>query len=98
LVRNRKKRSSEVYRTDLNRLSVYPQYKKPESRGKAPIIKEGDVITLRITGLDDDGRPTGIAKGYTIVIVDGEVTPGEKVKVVVERVLGKTARARLIED
>ena len=98
MVRTRRKRRSDVYRTDLNRLSVYPQYRKPEMQGKITPVRKGEVLTVRITGLDDDGKPTGIVKGYTVIVEDAEVNPGEKVRVIIEDVQGKTLKARLARE
>jgi len=98
LVRSRRKRRGNVYRTDFSRISVYPKYQKPHQDMGPKKIEPGDEMRVRVSGLDDDGRPTAIAKGYTIVIEGIDLEPGENVRVVVERVEGRTAYARLKEE
>lgn len=98
MVRSRRKRRSDVYRTDFSRISVYPQFQRPEQNKGLKRLEPGDVVRVRVSGLDDDGRPTAVFKGYTIVIDDGSVEPGAEVKVRIERVAGRVARGRIAEE
>lgn len=99
MVRGRKKRRESVYGTNFDRFSVYPSYKETvrkqqeeERRRNTPQV--GARIRVRITGMDDDGNPTGAYMGYTVVIEGAEVEPGEEVQVVIKRVRGRTIYAR----
>ena len=93
MARGKKKRGSGVYRTDISRLSVYPRFQRPQEslgrRGFSP----GEIIKVRVTGQDDDGDPTGIVSGYTVVIRGAEAEPGDELKVRVVEVRGKTVYA-----
>ncbi|MCE4628111.1 MAG: hypothetical protein F7C34_03060 [Desulfurococcales archaeon] len=71
MARSRRKRRSDVYRTDFSRISVYPRFQKPEQNKGLKRLEPGDVVRVRVSGLDDDGRPTAVFKGYTIIIEGG---------------------------
>ena len=92
--RSVKRKKRDPYSTNLERLSVYPSYKniskKEEKRGVTR-LKEGATIRVRVTGVDDEGRPTGIYKGYEISIeTQGvELEPGEAVNVKVKKIIGR---------
>ena len=94
MVRARKKRRSSVYNTDFSRISVYPSYQRPRQNTGPKRIEPGDELRVRVSGLDDDGRPTAVARGYTIVIEGADIEPGKTVRVVVTRVEGRTAYAK----
>ncbi len=92
MVRRRKKSRQDVYRTNFDRLSSYPSYKEAvragrerEPRGPKP----GDTLRVRVTGVDDEGRPTGSYMGLTVVLTGGDFEPGELVEAVVEKVSGR---------
>jgi predicted RNA-binding protein with TRAM domain len=97
-VRSRKKRRTDVYRTDFNRLSIYPRYQVPKPGQELKRFSPGDIIKIRITGLDDDGRPTALIKGYTVVVKASGLEPGQEIKVVVENIDGKTIYAKQLEE
>ncbi len=88
MARSRKKRRSEVYHTDFNRLSVYPSFQRPKTDVKKK-FSLGDIVKVRITDLDDDGRPIGRLKDYTVVLEEGELEPGVEVRVEITRVEGR---------
>jgi len=100
VARGRKKRRGNVYGTNVERLSVYPSYretvrKQQEEEKKRSTPQEGAKIRVRITGMDDDGNPTGTYMGYTVVIDGGvEAEPGLEVQVVIKKVRGRTIYAR----
>jgi predicted RNA-binding protein with TRAM domain len=95
LVRPRKKRRKDVYSTDMNRLSVYPSYKRPEEKTGRIQFRRGETIKVRVSGQDDDGRPTGVYKGYRVVIIEGDAMPGEEVMVEVQEYKSGIVYARL---
>ncbi|MCE4624446.1 MAG: TRAM domain-containing protein [Desulfurococcales archaeon] len=97
MVRGRKKRRSDVYRTDFSRISVYPGFQRPSPQQGLKKFKSGDEIKVRVTGQDDDGRPTGMIKGFTVVLEGADVEPGAEVRAVITRVSGKTIYARPVE-
>ncbi len=92
-----KKVRRDVYQTDMRRFSIYPTYRKPVENKGMKHLKPGDTVRVRISGVDDDGRPTAVYLGYTI-IVEGDVEPGSEVRVEIARVEGRTAIARLREE
>jgi len=98
VVRRRRKAKEDVYRTSFDRLSSYPSVRNAISRAEAGSSKprrlaEGDTVKVRITGVDDDGRPTGDYKGYKVVIDGVDVEPGVEVEVRITRVRGRVAYA-----
>ncbi len=97
LVRGRKRKRSDVYRTDMNRLSVYPSFQKPQENTGKRRINIGETIRIRITGIDDDGNPIGLFSSYTVVVIDAQselFEPGQELSVKVVEVKGKTIYAK----
>ena len=99
MVRGRKKRRENVYGTSFDRISVYPSYretvrKQQEEERRRSTPQVGSKIKVRITGMDDDGNPTGAYMNYIVVIEGAEVEPGEEVQVIIRKVRGKTIYAR----
>ncbi len=92
MVRRRGKRiRRDVYSSNIQKYSVYPQPRHPEhepKRASTGKIKRGDTINVRIIDIDDDGRGIGYYMGMK-VIVEG-VEPGIQVKVRVDKVEGDT--------
>ncbi len=99
MVRRRKRVRRDPYGTNLDRLSVYPSYRKhvKKSEPRPPRLSAGDRVKVRIVNVDDDGKPMGKYNIYTIV-VDGEVMPGEDVVVEIVSVQGRTAWAKPVPD
>ena len=64
--------------------------KPSEATGRK--LKPGDVIRVRLTGVDDEGRPLGTFQNYTVIVNGMErFEPGETVQVRVVSVHGSTA-------
>ncbi len=93
----KKKAKKDVYSTDMRRYSVYPTYRRPEENTGQRKISVGDTLRVRVTGQDDDGNPTGRYGGYTVIIEEGEASPGSIVYVRVRRVSGRTVWAEVIQ-
>lgn len=95
--RGEKRKERDPYSTSHERLSVYPSYKSSGVESKGPRIIEGASIRVRVTGVDDEGRPTGFYKGHEVAIEAGgaDVEPGETVSVKVTRVSGRKVYGRL---
>jgi len=95
LVRRVRKRKRDPYNTSFERLSVYPTASRPLER-KERTLHPGDKIKIRVTSIDDEGRPSGLFHGYIVTIIDlDDVKPGETVSVIIEKVMGKKAMARV---
>ncbi|MEB3851624.1 MAG: TRAM domain-containing protein [Desulfurococcales archaeon] len=87
MARRRGKRvRRDVYSSNIQRLSVYPNPRSPrESRPQAVRqLRPGDVVEIRVVELDDDGRGIGYYKGARVIVDD--VEPGIQVKVRISRV------------
>lgn len=98
MARSRKKRRGNVYTTNFGRISVYPSFQRPkESTGKRRLAP-GDIVKVRVSNLDDDGRPMGAYLGYTVIIEGYEAEPGVEVRVEITRVEGRTAWGRPLEQ
>lgn len=101
--RSAKKRKRDPYSTNLERLSVYPSYRRSVSKAREAEreqgLREGSIIRVRISGIDDEGKPTGFYKGYEVSIeVRGrEPEPGESVTVRVKRISGRKVSGELAE-
>ncbi|MEB3779475.1 MAG: hypothetical protein GSR85_04510 [Desulfurococcales archaeon] len=92
----KKKRTTDVYKTDIQRLSVYPSYNHGKSSHKGrEELKKNSIITVRVTQIDDNGHPSATYRGYRIRII-GEANPGDKVKVLVKEVRGLNAIGTII--
>ncbi|MCE4600678.1 MAG: TRAM domain-containing protein [Desulfurococcales archaeon] len=93
--RNSKRKKRDPYSTSYERLSIYPTYKNPESDNKrrSPPVREGTTVKIRITGVDDEGRPIGLYSGYEIAVDESseDLEPGETVRVKIKRVRGRKA-------
>ena len=94
MARGRRKRRSDVYKTDFSRISVYPGFQKPSPQQGLRRFKPGDEIKVRVTGQDDDGRPTGKIKGFTVILEGADVEPGAEVKAIITKLIGKTIYAK----
>ncbi|MEB3765119.1 MAG: TRAM domain-containing protein [Desulfurococcales archaeon] len=97
-MRARKRKRSDVYRTDMNRLSVYPSFRKPKENMGRRHMRIGDIVKIRITGVDDDGNPIGVYQGYTVVITDSQFEPGQEVTARITEVHGRTLYAEKVEQ
>lgn len=97
MARRRKKVKRNVYGVDVSRYSVYPQVRVSREDQKPGILppKPGSVIHVRVSSVDEDGTAVGVYKGFTVRVRGAE--PGDSVKVVVERIAGKTIYARRAE-
>jgi predicted RNA-binding protein with TRAM domain len=58
-------------------------------------LKEGDVIEVRIVGLDETGRGIAYYRGYKVIVDD--VTPGSKVVCKLLRVTGNIAYGKALK-
>jgi len=96
LVRRGRKRKKDPYHTSFDRLSIYPKMTKPsEDTGRR--LRPGDVIRVRLTGVDDEGRPLGTFQRYTVIVNGIErFEPGEIVQVRVVSVHGLTAMGQVV--
>ncbi len=88
----RRKREN-LYNTSYDRISIYPSYRKSESRDR---IDVGSVITVRVSMTDENGEPLGRYRGYKVVIT-GDYMPGDMVKVRITRVKGNTLWGEPVE-
>ncbi len=93
----KKKRTSDVYRTDVQRLSVYPSYNYSKNRQKDKELgpEKNSVITVRVTQIDDNGHPLAIYRGYKVILL-GEANPGDRVEVLVKDVKGSNIIGAII--
>ncbi len=89
--RGRKSRRTDVYTSNLSKMSVYPRFNRYDDR-KSQEIKEGDVIKVRIIGIDDSGR--GIAYYKNVKVLVEDAIPGSEVVCKVVRVSGNLAYAK----
>jgi len=94
-LRRRKKagRRVDVYSSNIKRYSVYPTYRDAgqRSREARAEIPAGEVFEVRISGLDEDGRGVGSYRGYRVLVE--AASPGERVRVRVKSVKGRTLYA-----
>lgn len=100
MARNQRRREENPYSTNLERLSVYPSYRNIRGVGnrmEAPVLREGATVRLRVTGIDDEGRPTGFYKGYEISIetMGVELEPGDQVIVELKKISGRRGYGEL---
>ncbi|MEB2836155.1 MAG: hypothetical protein GSR80_000173 [Desulfurococcales archaeon] len=82
--RRRKRVRRDIYSSNIQRLSVYPsaaRHGAPDPRaGKPP--SPGDVVSVRIVSLDEDGRGIGYYRGFKVLVDDVEPGINLKVKIV----------------
>ena len=99
MVRRRRKKREDVYSTNYERLSTYPSFRQAavKSGPDKPGLRPGAVIRIRVSGVDDDGRPVGQYMGYRIVVEEADVDPGVELKVRIESVTGRTAYGKRVE-
>ena len=84
----------EVYTRDYRRWSIYPRIPRPREYEQSR-LKPGDVITVEVSDVDDDGRGVAKYRGYTIKI-NGGATVGDKARIKLIRVRGSEALAELL--
>lgn len=87
--RGRKSKRGNVYYSNLSRMSVYPSFKKPTEEKTRERLREGDIIKVKIVGIDENGR--GIAYYRSIKILIDDVMPGVEVMCKIIKAMGKIA-------
>ncbi len=97
-MRKGRRRKKDPYQTNFERLSIYPSKIKPkENHGRR--LKPGNLIKVRVTGVDEEGRPTGTFLNYLVIINNTEsLEPGTIVKVKVLKTFGLKAIGEIIAD
>ncbi len=96
--RNARKRKERrgVYSVDVQKYSIYPRIQKPtEYTTPAQQLRPGKTIEVDIIDVDEKNR--GIAKyGNYQVLVLGQATVGDRVKVKIEQIRGNTIIASIL--
>lgn len=93
--RSRKGRKG-VYSVDVQKYSIYPRIPKPdEYKPSGSELKPGDTLVVDIVDVDDKGRGIADYRGYRILVL-GQATVGDRVKVKIERIIRDTAIASIL--
>ncbi len=94
--RRGKKNKKGVYSIDVQKYSIYPRTPKPEEyKPSGSEVKPGYTLTVDIADVDDKGRGIASYKGYKVIVL-GQATVGDRVKVRVEKIQGSTIIASII--
>ena len=94
--RRGKKSKKGVYSVDVQKYSIYPRTPKPEEyKPMGSDVKPGYTLTVDIVDVDDKGRGIASYRGYKVVVL-GQATVGDRVKVRVEKVQDTTIIASII--
>jgi len=93
--KNRKSRK-EVYSVDVQKYSIYPRIPKPdEYKPNGSELRPGSTLVVDIVDVDDKDRGIASYKGYRILVL-GQATVGDRVKVRIERIIGNTVIASIL--
>ncbi len=84
----------DVYTRDYSRWSIYPRTPRPKEFS-AGQLRPGDVISVEVSDIDNDGRGIARYKGYTVKI-NGGATVGDRARIRIISVRGKEVLANLI--
>jgi len=93
--RGYRSRRRDVYHSNLSRISVYPSFKKYLREDEKKNIKEGDVVKVRIIGLDESGKGIAYYKGTKVLVED--VMPGMEVLCKIVKVIDGKAFAKVLK-
>ena len=88
----RYKKYSNPYSIDVQRYSIYNN-QRPRERKRLP--ERGDEFTITIQDMDENARGIGFRNGFKVIVP--RAVPGEKVRVRVSRIEGKTLHASVID-
>ena len=93
--RGYKSRRKDIYRSNFSRISVYPSFKEYLNKEERKGVKEGDVVKVKIVGLDESGKGIAYYKGTKVLVED--VTPGTEVLCKIVRVVDGKAFAKALK-
>lgn len=94
--RKGRKNKKGVYSVDVQKYSIYPRIPKPEEyKPSGGELKPGDIITVDVTDIDNKGRGIANYRGYRILVL-GQATVGDRVKVKIEKVMDNIVIASIL--
>jgi len=94
--RKGRKNKKGVYSVDVQKYSIYPRIPKPEEyKPSGSELKPGDIITVDVTDIDNKGRGIANYRGYRVLVL-GQATVGDRVKVKIEKVMDNTVIASIL--
>lgn len=94
--RKNRKDKKGVYNIDIQKYSIYPRIPKPdEYKPSGSELRPGGTLIVDIMDVDDKGRGIANYKGYRILVL-GQATVGDRVKVRIERITGNTIIASIL--
>ncbi len=94
--RGYKSRRKDVYRSNFSRTRVYPSFKEYLKKEERKDVKEGDVVKVRIVGLDESGKGIAYYKGTKVLVED--VMPGMEVLCKIVKVIDGKAFAKALRS
>lgn len=94
--RRGRKNKRGVYSVDVQKYSIYPRIPKPEEyKPSGSELKPGSIIVVDVGDVDSRGRGIASYRNYRVLVL-GQATVGDRVKVRVEKVVGNTVIASIL--